>query len=164
MVPAEEPSVGQLPPGTGTSPMRAITRFHYTEHGTRRRGDALHLFEEQTILLEQLIGEWKRTVPRETRAENAFEAKWDHGTVGKLLLEHCAVRLAASCEIVRVLRTSGQDEIAQELDAENQAVRPIVVRMYDSGRGVQPISLAITPDFIEAVDDLETALRGGFTG
>jgi hypothetical protein len=91
--------------------------------------------------------------------EEAVVAKWDHGTVGKLLLEHAALRLAAGEELGRVVREMGQVDMADRLEKSYGDVRPIIDRMYDSGRGVQPISLAITPRFLAAVDELHGVLR-----
>ena len=36
--------------------------------------------------------------------------------------------------------------------------------MYDSGRGIQPISVAITPGFVEAVQQLQELLRAELGG
>ena len=38
--------------------------------------------------------------------------------------------------------------VASFLTDENKAVRPLLDQMYDSARGVQPISVAITPGFV----------------
>ena len=73
---------------------------HFTQHGTRTTGDALDLFVEETSLLRELFAKWHTTTPEPTMGEKVVTAKWDHGTIGKLLLEHAAVRLAAGEEIV----------------------------------------------------------------
>ena len=80
----------------------------------------------------------------------AVTAKWDHGTIGKLLLEHAAVRLAAADDIARVLQDVGRTREARRLEETNRLVRPLLDQMYDNSRGIQPISVAITPGFIEA--------------
>ena len=41
--------------------------------------------------------------------DKVVTAKWDHGTIGKLLLEHAAVRLAAGEDIVRGSAEIGSD-------------------------------------------------------
>ena len=138
-----------------------MTRFHFTQHGTRRGGDALDLFDEEVMLLDRLFSAWAHSVPGNAEQPNAVEAKWDHGTVGKLLLEHGAVRVAAERDIVRVLREVGVSELTDHLDDEIHSISPIVVRMYDTGRGVQPISLAITPEFVDAVEELRQTLQNG---
>ena len=81
-------------------------------------------------------------------------AKWDHGTIGKLILEHGAVRLAAAEDIARVLQAVDTRGVARQLEQEDDAVRPVLDRIYDSGRGVQPISLGLSLDFTAAVDEL----------
>ena len=96
------------------------------------------------MLLDHLFSAWAHTIPGNAEQANAVEAKWDHGTVGKLLLEHSAVRVAAERDIVRVLRDRGESELTHQLDDEIHSISPMIVRMYDSGRGIQPISLAIT--------------------
>jgi hypothetical protein len=88
----------------------------------------------------------------------AVKAKWDHGTIGKLLLEHTAVWLAAEEDVSRVLRLAGHGEQAEVLDHRHELVRPLLDRMAEISRGVQPISLAISPDFVEPVEQLREVL------
>lgn len=132
---------------------------HLTQHGTRTSGDALDLFVEETALLRQLFAKWNTTTPERTMGGEAVPAKWDHGTIGKLLLEHAAVRLAAGEDIARVMGELGRGGEASPLEETNHRLRPILDQMYDTSRGVQPISVAITPGFIEAVDQLQEVLR-----
>lgn len=133
---------------------------HFTQHGTRTRGDALDLFVEETSLLRELFAKWQTTTPERTMGDKVVTAKWDHGTIGKLLLEHAAVRLAAGEEIVRILQEIGRSpESSVLLEETNHLVRPVLDEMYDSGRGVQPISVAVNPEFIEAVQQLQELLR-----
>ena len=127
---------------------------HFTQHGSRTTGDALDLFGDETALLEDLRSAWEATTPNRAMGDKVVTAKWDHGTVGKLLLEHTAVRLAASEDVARVLSEEGRDVVATLLTDENEAVRPLLDQMYDSARGVQPISVAITPSFVEPADAL----------
>lgn len=132
---------------------------HFTEHGTRTTGDALDLFAEETTLLRRLFAKWNTTTPDRTMGGNAVPAKWDHGTIGKLLLEHAAVRLAAGEDIARVLQEVGRTREARRLEGTNHLMRPLLDQMYDNSRGIQPISVAITPGFIEAVEQLQELLR-----
>ena len=127
---------------------------HLTQHGTRQSGDALDVFIDETELLDELFDKWKATTPDRSVGDEVVSAKWDHGTVGKLLLEHAAVRLAASEELARVLSAEGKDALASLLRDENMALRPLLDQMYDAARGVQPISVAITPEFIGPVESL----------
>ena len=132
---------------------------HLTQHGTRMSGDALDLFVEETALLRQLFAKWNTTTPERTTGADAVPRKWDHGTIGKLLLEHGAVRLAAGEDIARVFEEIGQSQESSHLEETNHLVRPILDQMYENSHGIQPISLAITPGFIEAVEQLQELLR-----
>ena len=120
---------------------------HFTQHGSRTTGDALDLFADETVLLQKLSVNWSSTTPDPSMGEKVVTAKWDHGTIGKLVLEHTAVRLAASEDVARVLAEEGRDAVATLLTVENQAVRPLLDQMYDSARGVQPIYVATTSEF-----------------
>ena len=132
---------------------------HFTQHGTRTSGDALDVLVDETSLLRQLFAKWNTTTPDRTMGGNAVTAKWDHGTIGKLLLEHAAVRLAAADDISRVLQEIGLTPEARRLEQTNRRVRPILDQMYDNSRGIQPISVAITPGFVEGVEQLQEVLR-----
>ncbi len=132
---------------------------HFTQHGTRTSGDALDVFADETNLLRQLFAKWNTTTPDRTMGGSAVTAKWDHGTIGKLLLEHAAVRLAAADDIARVLKEIGLTREARRLEDTNHRVRPVLDQMYDNSRGIQPMSVAITPDFIEGVEQLQELLR-----
>ena len=132
---------------------------HFTQHGSSTTGDALDLFADETNLLEELFNAWKATTPDRSMGDKVVTAKWDHGTIGKLLLEHTAVRLAASEDVARVLSEEGRDAVASLLTDENNAVRPLLDQMYDSARGVQPISVSITPGFVEPADALFDMLK-----
>jgi hypothetical protein len=134
---------------------------HFTQHGTRTSGDALDLFVEETALIRELFAKWNTTTPERTMGDRTVPAKWDHGTIGKLLLEHAAVRLAASEDIARVLEEIGRSRESARLDEWH---RPVLDDMYDSSRGVQPIALAITPGFIEAVEQLQELVRPAVGG
>ena len=107
----------------------------YTQHGSRTTGDALELFADETTLIDELSNAWKVTTPDRSMGDKVVTAKWDHGTIGKLLLEHTAVRLAASEDLARALSEGGRDAVASQLVDENKAVRPLLDQMYDSARG-----------------------------
>lgn len=132
---------------------------HFTQHGTRKSGDALDLFVEETGLLRELLAKWNTTTPESTMGNKAVTEKWDHGTIGKLLLEHAAVRLAAGEDIARVLGEIGRTRESARLENRHRLVRPVLDQMYDNSRGIQPISVAITPGFIEAAEQLQELLR-----
>jgi hypothetical protein len=132
---------------------------HFTQHGSSTKGDALDLLADESHLLDMLFAAWKETTPDRSMGDKVVTAKWDHGTIGKLLLEHTAVRLAASEDVARVLSEEGRGAVASLLSDENKTVRPLLDQMYDSARGVQPISVGITPSFVEPVDALLDLLR-----
>ena len=137
----------------------SLRRFHVTRHGSGPGGDALDLFCTETAFMLDLFGQWDQTSPEHEVGEEAVLDKWDHGTVGKLIIEHAALFVAAGVEVARVIREIGQEDMADRLDRETTTIRPVVDRLYESGRGIQPMSLAITPDFIGAVEELRVALR-----
>ena len=99
---------------------------HFTQHGTPTNGDALNLFIEESEVLRQLFAKWNTTTPNRTMGEGAVTAKWDHGTVGKLLLEHAAVRLAMSEDIARVLGEVGRTRVLPT--RANEPSRPTSAR------------------------------------
>ena len=125
-----------------------------THPSNQRTGDALDLFCDESALLNELFTAWRATTPDRSMADEIVTAKWDHGSVGKLVLEHAAVRLAASEDMARVLSEEGKEAAASLLSEENNALRPLLDEMYDASRGVQPISVAIAPGFVEPVEAL----------
>jgi hypothetical protein len=133
--------------------------MHFTQHGTQTKGDAVDVFARETVVVRQLFQKWNTTTPSRTMRGAAVPAKWDHGTIGKLLLEHSAVRLAASEDIARVFDEIGRAVECRQLEHTNKRVRPILDQMYDNSRGIQPISVAIEPGFVEAVEQLQEVLR-----
>ena len=133
--------------------------LHSTRHGTRKSGDALDLFGDENEVLRQLFAKWDTTTPQRSQGSQAVTMKWDHGTIGKLILEHAAVRLAAVEDLARVLADIGRTDDASAMEEEGQAIRPVLDQMYESSRGVQPISVSITPEFVDAVGQLQELLR-----
>jgi hypothetical protein len=133
--------------------------LHFTQHGTRKSGDALDLFGDENDVLGQLFAKWDTTTPHKSQGAQAVLMKWDHGTIGKLILEHAAVRLAAADELARVLRDIGRTHEASQLEEEGQALRPVLDQMYEDSRGVQPVSASIEPGFVEAANQLQELLR-----
>jgi hypothetical protein len=136
-----------------------VRRFHFTRHGSGPGGDAFDLFVAETTLIRDLFQEWEKTVPGPKLGEDVVVAKWDHGTVGKLLIEHASLRLAAGEEVTRLVRKIGDVGLAERFEKNIEVTRPIIDDMYDSGRGIQPMSLAITPEFVTAVNELHGVLR-----
>ncbi|MGH9091668.1 MAG: hypothetical protein ACRDZR_09870, partial [Acidimicrobiales bacterium] len=135
-----------------------MSRTHLTPHGSRTTGDSLDVLGDEIDLLAELFDAWEATTPSGVPAADAVPAKWDHGTVGKLLLEHAAVYVAASRDVAGALASGGRRAEAARIGSRLDAVRPVVDRMDVASHGVQPMSLAITPAFVGAVEDLRGLL------
>lgn len=132
---------------------------HFTQHGTRRDGDSLDVLDDETELLKELFDKWDETSPSNFGDRRAIvKAKWSHGTVGKLLLEHSAVWLASAEDVARTIQSFGRSSLADELIRQRELARPFVDHMAKVSRGVQPISLAITPEFVDAVNGLRQTI------
>ena len=129
-------------------------RRHVTSHGSSPKGDSLDLLGEQDDLLRALFFEWDRVDPTGEPPARAVPDAWDRGTVGKLLLEHGAVRRAAKADIARVLRHTDRDDLAGLLDGHAVAARTLLDRLDERSRGVQPIAVSADPSFIEAIERL----------
>jgi|GEM_PF-4423862 len=133
-------------------------RFHLLRHGGAAEGDALDVLERETGILRELLDEWSATRPGGDDP-TAVSVKWDHGTVGKLLLERAAVSLAAGEDVVRALEGVGHTEAAVGLGSRMDALRSVLDEMDRHSRGVQPMSLALSPAFDEAVQRLQELVR-----
>jgi hypothetical protein len=142
-----------------------MKEYHATQHGTRRQGDSLDLLNEERILLAGLLQEWANTDPARTTQEESVPVRWDHGTLGKLIIEHSAVRAAASADIARVLHArGGQTHIADRLHEETANLRQSLKVMDETSRGLAPIALAIEPAFsseVETLRNIVTDTRNG---
>lgn len=130
-----------------------MIRRHVTQHGTTTRGDALDVLGHEDGLLRSLFAEWDATAPGQA-GEDGVTAAWDHGTVGKLLLEHGVVRLAALDDVVAALRRAGHDELADHAAAHVDESRHLLARISELSKGVQPINMRFTPDFAPTVERL----------
>lgn len=136
-----------------------IPRRHYTQHTTRRRGDAVDVLVGEGQLLSSLFDEWYNTRAGQTGdPEQAVPSNWDRGTIGKLVLEHAAVWLAARDDIIRVLRGAGQDDLAGRIEESSAGARELIDRLHDASAGVQPISLAVSPGFEELMDEFRSTV------
>ncbi|HVX23440.1 MAG TPA: hypothetical protein VHB02_19010 [Acidimicrobiales bacterium] len=136
-------------------------RFHLLRHGGTGPGDSLDLLAAERDALDRLLGEWSATRPGVHAPATAVVTKWDHGTLGKLLLERSAVWLAAREDVARALDRAGQEAAVGDLRGDAGELRSIVDRMDRASRGVQPISLAVSPEFDEAVSRLGQQVASG---
>lgn len=129
-------------------------RFHLFRHPGTGSGDAVDLLDDEVEVMRQLLDAWEASGATPASPRTAVDDNWERGTLGKLLIEHCAVRLAAQAEIVRVLGGHGIDELADELRRDLVATQRIVERMNEISRGVEPLALAASEDFASEVAEL----------
>ncbi|MGH9171812.1 MAG: hypothetical protein ACRD0Z_13230 [Acidimicrobiales bacterium] len=113
--------------------------------------DALDVLQEEGEFLAGLFRRWNGTEPVQGSPDDRIQATWDHGTIGKLLLERGAVYVAACDDAVRVLREIGQSALAGELTEKTDVARRLLDELDEQSRGVGAMSLA-TPSFEEVVD------------
>lgn len=123
-----------------------------------RRADSIDVYEAETNLLGELFSVWDKTAEDRSSPGEVVVDQWDHGTIGKVILEHAAIQLAATEDIVRVLRHNEHPASLFEPEAAVVAQREVMDRMFDAGRGVYSIDLARSVDFIVATDDLKRIL------
>lgn len=133
-------------------------RFHLFRHAGTSDGDAVDLLDDEMEVLHQLIAGWSNTGATPASPQTAVDDNWERGTIGKLLIEHCAVRLAAQAEVARVLGQHGADDLAAALRADVVATQCIVERMDKISRGVEPMSLATSQEFADEVEALRRQL------
>lgn len=129
-------------------------RFHLFRHPGTGSGDAVDLFGEEMDVLAQLLDGWERAGASPESPQTAVDDNWERGTIAKLLIEHCAVRLAAEAEVARVLAAHGEADLADALRSDVDVTGRIVDRMNEISRGVEPMSLATSEDFAELVGGL----------
>lgn len=133
---------------------------------SENRPDALDLLDDEGAKLRELFERWDAA--QAGSQENAAAAQADPdanaalvrsnyelGTLGKLLLEHGAVYLAACEEVSRRLRPDVS--LKRELDAVSEATRPILDQLDEMNRGVAAVSVA-SPAFEAAIALLRSAL------
>lgn len=82
----------------------------------------------------------------------------EHGVVGKVLIEHLAVRLAAREAIVRALGDSSRPEV-DGLRRNTMENREVLAHLEEMARGVQPINLNQGQDFDAAVAEHAEQMR-----
>ena len=137
---------------------------HFTRHGTQRGGDSLDVLHEEAQVLREALAQWRALqAPGDApqgpgdapQGPAAVEQNWDAGTLGKVVLEHAAVWLAAARDVARALGTGTAGE---GLGGQAERARPFLDRLEVLGRGTEPVSAAANEDFRHAVDEVGTAL------
>ena len=124
-----------------------------------RPPDSLDLLAEQDRALAAIFEGWDRTAPDTADGPEVVELDYDHGTYGKLLIEHAAVRVAAKADIERVLRAQGLDALADQLTAHLREVRDLLDRLDEMARGVAPIGVGGSLEFAGVAGTLAGTIR-----
>lgn len=134
---------------------------HGTRHGGPAHGDALDVYVEQSDLLKAALADWDATRLDQSPApgESVAPAKYDNGTLGKVILEHTALRLAAQRDIARALTSAGRHDIEGPLTAQVERLAPLITAVERLSRGVNPVSLAGSDQFLDALTNLRSELQ-----
>lgn len=129
----------------------------------RRDQDSLDLLRDQDRRLERLLAEWDELAHDGTHPDDeVVQRAWRRGTVGKLIHQHAAIRLAAQSDVVRGLRQAGQERIAEVLGKHVIEVRGVIDRLDEHSRGMSALDLRYSDDFDSAVADLRHLWRSEF--
>ena len=129
----------------------------------RRDQDSLDLLRDQDRRLERLLGEWDGLARDGTHSdEEVVKRAWHRGTVGKLIHQHAAIRLAAQSDVVRGLRQAGHDRMADVLAKHVVEVRCVIDRLDEHSRGMSALDLRYSDEFNSAVTDLRRLWRSEF--
>jgi hypothetical protein len=133
---------------------------HLTQHGTTREGDAIDVLAQQNETLRALLDDWVKTEPPWGKdPETVITMSWDNGTVGKLILEHTAVALAARENVAGVLEDDGKVELARNVRVQAAQLRSLLNRFDEAGHGFGPMELARSQEFAETVRALRAVLE-----
>jgi hypothetical protein len=117
--------------------------------------DSLDLLGEQDKVLNAIFAGWDASDPDKANTRgDAVKLAYDRGTLGKLLIEHAAVRVAAKRDIERVLRKVGQDGLADQFTSHLRRARELLDRIDELGRGVEAVGLSGSGEFAGTVSEL----------
>ena len=83
-----------------------------------------------------------------------MERAWRRGTVGKLIHQHGAIRLAATEDVIRCLRRAGADQAADVLDRHVGATGRALDRIDECSRGMSALDLRDSDEFVRSIEDL----------
>ncbi len=126
---------------------------HTSQHGSSPDGDALDLWESQDKLLLDLFAEW----------ESDSNGRWERGTIGKLLLEHAAVREGVITDIAAGLTGLGDETGADDLMADSLERRKILDQLDGESSGREPAAINANASFAEAATALRSRLGKDIT-
>ena len=139
---------------------------HGTAHGARAGGDSLSLYGEEKELLLSAFAEWDgtRLDKGPDPGQSVAAEKYDNGTIGKLVLEHTALFVAAVRDLRTGLSAAGRHDLEQALGELVEQVAPRLGRVDELARGTAPVSLAGNADFVEALTQLRVVLQPALLG
>lgn len=121
--------------------------------------DSLALLGEQDRILVELFADWHRTSPDSDDPATEVPQAFDHGTLGKLLIEHTAIRLAAKADIARVLRKVGHHHVADSFAGHLPQARALLDRLDEQSRGVAAVGVGGSTAFAGTVGQLVALIR-----
>ena len=129
-----------------------------TPGGAPADADAVALLASEDQLVRTLLETWRTGGDSAEVADDVVTENWDRGTVGKLLVEHGAIRLAAAEEVRDALASSGREDLAGQVGAGVPQMRSALDQMDEAARGVNGVSLPSTARFVTAVDGMARAI------
>lgn len=134
-----------------------------TPAGKKVREDSLDLIGIEDANLEHLFEEWDRNSPEpETANGEAVVKAWERGTIGKVVLRHAAVRVAAKTDVLFWLERLGRPEIAEAFGEHHDEARRVIDELDRRSRGRSALDLQYAEEFVESVEELRRIWRGEF--
>lgn len=125
------------------------------------RQDSLDLVRIENRHLEDLLADWDQNAPDPDIAEEeAVVRAWKRGTVGKLVLQHAALRLAAKADVMFRLRRCDQSEMAGAFGQHAMEARQVVDQLDRYSRGVSALDLRFSDEFSAGIENLRRIWRG----
>lgn len=124
---------------------------------TDQPGDALEGLEEQDRVITELLDAWAE-LTQALEGGDDVDVRWRRGSIGKLLLQHMAVREEAKEVVAARLGEVGQETLAAKLTGDAAARREAIDRLEGLLRGHEAITIN-TPETVEAVQAVAAAFR-----
>ena len=125
------------------------------------RQDSLDLIRREDHLLEDLFADWNHGAPDSDASNGDVVVRdWKRGTIGKLILEHAAVRLAAKADVMFVLQRNGRTEIAGAFGQHAIEARRVIDQLDRYSRGISALDLRYSDEFSDGIEDLCRIWRG----
>lgn len=141
-----------------------MTLMHFTKPSGRVAGTSLDLLELQIRRLRLLCERWRATDPDGLSGRAVVRATWEHGSIGKLIIEHSALLIGAEQDALRVLENT---DFPLPLDGLRHHLDEAVTsqdEVWEVARGVHPVDLMTNHRFSGVLDDLLGALSEDLTG